>query len=169
MEKNLCIEAQFSQGSWSRPGIAPRDLSNFLLNFTCTKDKMLYKFIVYLSHNQKTGQRPKRRGPGFPKMLSLALFSENFLLVYLWHLRNPSCRPTSAKYYLPQGPLLTWILNQQLGWGTWLVFAGLPNDVNQSRITISIISLNYLFDFLPFICPIWPGYCFFFVPVMKVR
>ena len=93
MRNNLCIEAQFSQGSWSRPGIAPRDLNNFLLNFTCTKDKMLYKFIVYLSHNQKTGQRPKRRGPGFPKMLSLALFSENFLLVYLWHLRNPSCRP----------------------------------------------------------------------------
>ena len=53
MRSNLCIEPQFSQGSWSRPGIAPSDLNNFLFNFTCTKDKMLYKFIVYLSTIRK--------------------------------------------------------------------------------------------------------------------
>ena len=94
VNKKLRKTERISYSTGIHPGRGP-PLKVFLFNFTCTKDKMLYKFIVYLSTIKKR-VKCLYRVLGFQQCYLLPFF-QNIVCRYI--SGKPFLQTKSAKYY----------------------------------------------------------------------
>ena len=86
MRSNLCIEPQFSQGSWCRPGIAPSDLNNFLLTSHVRKKKC-FTSSLYIFLQLENGSNACT-GSWVSKNAVFCPFFQNIVCRYIYGIRE---------------------------------------------------------------------------------